>query len=205
MVTRASATSRAAPRAEFADPFRSRVATITGADDGGGRGGQQRVQSLDPGVAVAGALLGVAVGRPDRVVDIDERHLRAGADQRGVPGQAGQEPGGDRVQLPDMAEPERPQERAQRRRRPHPGEQPAHPAVPQHGHIRNRIRAGDHARDQRGLPSPRPHARRRRAPSDAGPPASISPARAAKPIAGTSPACDTRLGSSNTADRTGTA
>ena len=33
VVTRASATNRAAPRAEFADPFRSRVATITGADD----------------------------------------------------------------------------------------------------------------------------------------------------------------------------
>ena len=33
-MTRASATSRAAPRAEFADPFRSRVATITGAEDG---------------------------------------------------------------------------------------------------------------------------------------------------------------------------
>jgi len=30
----ASATSRAAPRAEFAEPFRSRVATITGAEDG---------------------------------------------------------------------------------------------------------------------------------------------------------------------------
>ncbi len=30
----ASATSRAAPRAEFADPLRNRVATITGADDG---------------------------------------------------------------------------------------------------------------------------------------------------------------------------
>jgi hypothetical protein len=29
----ASATSRAVPRAEFADPFRNRVATITGADD----------------------------------------------------------------------------------------------------------------------------------------------------------------------------
>ena len=34
VVTRASATNRAAPRAEFADPFRSRVAAITGADDG---------------------------------------------------------------------------------------------------------------------------------------------------------------------------
>jgi hypothetical protein len=30
----ASATRRAAPRAEFADPLRSRVATITGAEDG---------------------------------------------------------------------------------------------------------------------------------------------------------------------------
>jgi hypothetical protein len=33
VVTKASATSRAAPRAELADPFRSRVATISGADD----------------------------------------------------------------------------------------------------------------------------------------------------------------------------
>jgi len=31
MVFRLSATSRAAPRTEFADPFRSLVATITGA------------------------------------------------------------------------------------------------------------------------------------------------------------------------------
>jgi len=33
-VTNASATRRAAPRAEFVDPFRSRVAAITGAAAG---------------------------------------------------------------------------------------------------------------------------------------------------------------------------
>ena len=33
----------------------------------------------------------------------------------------------------------------------------------------------------------------------------VNPARSANAIAGTSPACDTRLGSSNTTDRTGTA
>ena len=34
LVFTASATRRAAPRAEFADPLRSRVATITGAESG---------------------------------------------------------------------------------------------------------------------------------------------------------------------------
>jgi hypothetical protein len=34
VVVIASATNRAAPRAEFADPLRNLVATITGADDG---------------------------------------------------------------------------------------------------------------------------------------------------------------------------
>jgi len=33
-VRKASATNRGAPRAEFVDPFRSRAAATTGADDG---------------------------------------------------------------------------------------------------------------------------------------------------------------------------
>ena len=70
---------RAAPRAEFADPFRSRVATIIGRPARGGQRGQQRVEALDAGVAVAGALLGISVGRPDRVIDIEIGDLgRAG-------------------------------------------------------------------------------------------------------------------------------
>ena len=69
-------------------------------------------------------------------------------------GQARKEPGRDRVQLADMPELQRPQERAQRRRCPHPGKQPAHPAVPQHRHVRDRVRTRHHPRDQRGYLQP---------------------------------------------------
>ena len=44
---------------------------------------------------------------------------------------------------------ERPQEGAQRRRRPHPAEQAVHPAVPQQIHVFDRVRAGDHPGHQR--------------------------------------------------------
>ena len=47
-----------------------------------------------------------------------------------------------------MAEGERAQERPQRGRGPHPGEQPAHPAVPQQAHVVDRVGPGDHPRDQ---------------------------------------------------------
>jgi len=50
--------------------------------------------------------------------------------QRRVPGQVDQQPGGDRIELADVTEGERAQERAQRRGRPHPGDQAVHPAVP---------------------------------------------------------------------------
>jgi site-specific DNA recombinase len=45
---------------------------------------------------------------------------------------------------------ERAQERAQRRRCPHPREQPAHRAVLQQIHVIDRVRPGHHASDQRG-------------------------------------------------------
>ena len=70
--------------------------------------------------------------------------------QPGEPGQRDQEPRGDRVELADVAEGERPQERPQRRGRVRPGEDPAHPAVPQQRHVIDRVRAGDHPGDQRG-------------------------------------------------------
>ncbi len=41
----------------------------------------------------------------------------------------------DRVELADMAEGEAAEERPERGRRPHPGEQPAHRAVPQQRHV----------------------------------------------------------------------
>jgi len=47
-----------------------------------------------------------------------------------------------------MTEGERAQERPQRGRRPHPGEQPTHRAVPQQRHAIERVSAGDHPRDQ---------------------------------------------------------
>ena len=66
------------------------------------------------------------------------------------PASAGQEPGGDRVELADVAEGERAQERTQRRGRVRPVEDPAHPAVPQQRHVVDAVGAGDHPGDQRG-------------------------------------------------------
>ena len=88
------------------------------------------------------------MGLPDRVIDIDVGDLIGAGQQRRRLRQGEQQPGGDRVQLPDMAEGHRPQERAQRRRRPQPVEEPAHPAVAQQIQVTDRVRAGDHPRDQ---------------------------------------------------------
>ncbi len=49
-----------------------------------------------------------------------------------------------------MAEGERPQERPERGRGPGAGEQPAHRAVPQQGHVIDAVRTRDHPRDQPG-------------------------------------------------------
>jgi hypothetical protein len=120
----------------------------------------------------------------------------------GQPGQAGQreqEPRGDRVELAHVPEGERTQERAERRGRVRPGEDPAHPAVPQQRHVIDAVRAGDHPGHQRGDLQPsvralvRGHAQ-----------VLISQVAQPRPIGqrrtGTSPADDTRFGSSNTAE-----
>ncbi len=54
-----------------------------------------------------------------------------------------------------MAEGERPQERAQRRRRVSTVEDPPHAAVPQQRHVVDAVCAGHHPRDQRGHLQPR--------------------------------------------------
>jgi len=108
----------------------------------------QRVQALHPGVAEPGALLGVAVGRPDRVVDIDVGELVRTGQQRAAVGQFAEHAGGDAIELADMTESERPQERPHRRGAPNPAEQPVHPAVPQQVHVIDAVRASDHPRDQ---------------------------------------------------------
>ena len=63
-------------------------------------------------------------------------------------GQARQKASSDHVELAHVAEVERPQERAKRRRRPNPGEQPIHPAMPEQIHVADRVRASDHPRYQ---------------------------------------------------------
>ncbi len=103
-----------------------------------------RIQALDLGVPVGRTLLGVAVGAADRVVDIEVGHLIGTGQDRRVPGEAGQEPGGHRVQLPHMPERVGPQVRTQRGRRPHPGEQPGHATVAQQSHVLDAVRARDH-------------------------------------------------------------
>jgi hypothetical protein len=61
-----------------------------------------------------------------------------------------------RVELSDVPEREVPQERPERRRGPDPGEQAAGRAVPQQGHVIDRVGAGDHARDSAGTFTPAP-------------------------------------------------
>jgi hypothetical protein len=103
----------------------------------------------------------MAMDLNDGVVDIEQpvpgllhdgvgAHGRTGAhpQESGQSGQCDQEPGGDRVELTDMAEGERPQERPQRRGRVSAGEDPAHRPVPQERHVVDRVRAGDHPADQ---------------------------------------------------------
>jgi hypothetical protein len=80
-------------------------------------GGQQRVVAEHSGVAVGGALLGLAVDFTDRRVQID-RHRSVtgtGAELPGPPDRLADHP----IELADVPEGERPQERAQRRRRHH--------------------------------------------------------------------------------------
>jgi len=139
------------------------------------------------------------VGLADGVVDIDETHLPDPGQQRGLRGQPGQEPGGDRVELADVTEGERPQERAHRRGCPDPAEQPAHPPVAEQVQVGDAFCAGDHPRTRPGTFS------RAFTPPFAGnvsraPASSPSPHRRARASTGTSPPHDTRFGSSKTAD-----
>jgi len=108
------------------------------------------LRPFTPGVAAAGARLGVAVGLAQRVIDVEVGQLVGTGQQRHLPGQGDQQPGRHRVELTDVAEGEAAQERPQRRGRPHPGEQPAHRAVPQQRHVIDRVRPGDHPRNHRG-------------------------------------------------------
>ena len=172
------------------------------ADDGG-----QRVQApdqqrfpLDLRVPEPRALLVVAVDAFLHGVDIDERQRARAGQQRRLPGQLRQELPACLLQLGDVAPGIAAQVRAQRGRRPDAAEQRAHRAVPQQVHVIDAVRARRHPGDQ---------ARDLQVRVDAAFPARAdvlrdqvaSPARCARAITGTSPACDTRFGSSNDALR----
>jgi hypothetical protein len=86
----------------------------------------------------------------DRVVHVGQRVLIDTRQQRYQLAKSDQCAGRDRVQLPDMPEAERPQERPESRWCVTGVEDPAHPAVPQDGHVVDAVRPGDHPRDQRG-------------------------------------------------------
>ena len=190
-VLSASATSRFAPRGDPHEPLRSRCATTTGAAAGGGDGGQQRVQAADPGVAEPGALLGVPVDLDDRVVDIDQHptaRCRSPATSGAWRGQAGQEPGGDRVELADVAEGERAQERAQRRRARTPGRRPGPSRRAAAAPCRRCCRRRRPSRPPARPPSTRRWRPCRSARSGAHRPARAGPAESASASTGTSPA-----------------
>ena len=125
MVT-AWASNLAAPVAEATLPRRNMAAAISGATSGVERT-ELGVEALHPGVAVGGALLGVAMDLTDRVIDVEERQplivLGAGDQPWDLGGESGQNPGADRVELLDMAVGERPQVGPERRGCPYPAEE----------------------------------------------------------------------------------
>jgi len=85
----------------------------------------------------------------DRVIDVDQHPLSDSCDHWCGRAQGGQEPGGDRVELADVAEREGAQKRAQCRGCVGPVEDPAHGAVAQQCHVIDAVASGDHPCDQR--------------------------------------------------------
>jgi hypothetical protein len=148
------------------------------------------------GVAVAGALLAVTVCRLHRVIDIDETDAAGVAEQRGMAGQVHQQLGGYLVELTDMTESERPQERAQRRWCPDP---PNSRLIPP---CRSRSKSSI---ESAPATIPATTAAALTAAFGFGTvntalPVSCSPHRPANASTGTNPADDTRFGSSNATD-----
>ena len=159
---------------------------------------EQRVQALHAGVAATGAFLGVAEGLFHGVVDIDVSQLARAGQQRSCLAQVDQQPGRDRVELPDMPERERPQERPSvegtrtppNRRSIAPCRSKAMSLIESAPAIMPATSAGTFtsAPEPPGLPIRTCSAAR-----------SCNPARSASCSTGTRPAHDTRFGSSKTA------
>ena len=122
---------------------------------GAGTGGQQWVVAELLGVAVAGTLLGVAMDLADEAVDVDHQSRLAGAGAR-LPRSA-KRLVEHAIELADMPEGERAQERAERRRghRPVPQNRLGAPGA-QHVAAIDAIRAQQHRVNQREHLAPRP-------------------------------------------------
>lgn len=200
---------RPAPFPEPVRPARSRIPVITVAA-GGARGGRQRGQAFaqdlfpsDLGVSVGGALFGVSVDRAQQRIDVEE-HLGIGSGQRiHPPAQAGEVFPQYRFQLAGMAEGELSQQCSLCRGRVGAAEEGLHStrahdvdigdeSAPEH------IAAISVASLGAGFAAPdliRASARVTLVASRSG-----SPVWVASAITGTSPAHDTRLSSSNTAE-----
>ncbi len=74
----------------------------------------------------------------------------AAREQTDQAGHSSKQPVGDRVQLPDMTEGKRPQERAQRGRSFHPRQHLVHRSFAEHVEIVDAVRADDHPGHDRG-------------------------------------------------------
>jgi len=105
-------------------------------------GRQECVDPANAGVTAPGTLFLVPVDLDDCVIDIHKRQFAhwPGRDNGRFAREVHQKPGLDGVQLTDVSEGERSEERAQRRRGITRVEDPVHPAVTQHGHVINLCR-----------------------------------------------------------------
>ncbi len=113
-----------------------------------GAGGDDRVISVDARVPVGGALLLIPVDLADEAVQID--HQRPIARTRASPPRPPERDIQDAVELTDVPEGERAQERPERRGCHHPvPEDQTGRTGPQHVHLIDAVRPGDHPVHQR--------------------------------------------------------
>ena len=133
---------------------------------------------------------------PHRVVHVDERHRRRPPAAAGTaPARFARNRAATASSCRTCPKRERPQERPQRRGRPHPGEQPAHRRRAAAGPCRRSCPRRRPSPRPAPPPSPRPRRPARRAPSDCSP--ASRPARPAPPAPAPGPARQPTPGSAH--------
>jgi hypothetical protein len=113
----------------------------------GSDGRDQCVQAADAAVSEARTLFTRPKHLDDRVVDVHHDPPVDPVDHRSSVGEAGQESGGDGVELADVPEGEGAQERSHGGRR-RAWRDLAHGAVPQQHQVIDAVRTSHHTRDQ---------------------------------------------------------